>query len=159
MVTFGDCWSLLVTVGTLNMHHLSTTPICPSRSQSLVVMVAPSQVTGLQKLLTKPPPCSKLPQLKTSSSARVLTSSEHLRLMKEKELQNRKQLYRNKNTRDREKRKQGFGQKRKRNVSGREKRKPSLVPRPFPPPVFDRLQYANTEGEGLGDLITCGYIR
>ena len=35
----------------------------------------------------------------------------------------------------------------------------SLVPRPFPPPVFDRLQYANTEGEGLGDLITCGYVR
>ena len=30
----------------------------------------------------------------------------------------------------------------------------SLVPRPFPPPVFDRLQYANTEGEGLGDLVT-----
>ena len=28
----------------------------------------------------------------------------------------------------------------------------SLVPRLFPPPVFDRLQYANTEGEGLGDL-------
>ena len=26
----------------------------------------------------------------------------------------------------------------------------SLVPRPFPPPVFDGLQYANTEGEGLG---------
>ena len=23
----------------------------------------------------------------------------------------------------------------------------SLVPRPFPPPVFDRLQYANTEGK------------
>jgi len=35
----------------------------------------------------------------------------------------------------------------------------SLVPRPFPPPVFDRLQYANMEGEGLGDLVTCGYIR
>ena len=35
----------------------------------------------------------------------------------------------------------------------------SLVPRPFPPPVFDCLQYANTEGEGLGDLVTCGYIR
>jgi len=26
----------------------------------------------------------------------------------------------------------------------------SLVPRPFPPPVFDRLQYTNMEGEGLG---------
>ena len=25
----------------------------------------------------------------------------------------------------------------------------SLVPRPFPPPVFDRLQYTKTEGEGL----------
>jgi len=35
----------------------------------------------------------------------------------------------------------------------------SLVPRPFPPPVFDRLQYANTEGEDLGDLVTCGYVR
>jgi len=28
----------------------------------------------------------------------------------------------------------------------------SLVPRLFPPPVFDHLQYANTEGEDLGDL-------
>jgi len=28
-----------------------------------------------------------------------------------------------------------------------------------PPPVFDRLQYANTEGEGLGDLVMCGYVR
>ena len=27
---------------------------------------------------------------------------------------------------------------------------PSLVPRPSPAPVFDRLQYAKTEGEGLG---------
>ena len=36
---------------------------------------------------------------------------------------------------------------------------PSLIPRPFPPPVFDCLQYANTEGEGLGDLITCGDVR
>ena len=27
----------------------------------------------------------------------------------------------------------------------------SLVPRAFPPPVFDCLQYANTEEEGLGD--------
>jgi len=35
----------------------------------------------------------------------------------------------------------------------------SLVPRPFPPPVFDRLQYANTEGEGLGDFVTCSYNR
>jgi len=25
---------------------------------------------------------------------------------------------------------------------------------PFPPPVFDRLQYANMEGEGLGDFVT-----
>ena len=28
---------------------------------------------------------------------------------------------------------------------------PSLIPRPFPPPVFDRLQYAKMEGEGLGE--------
>ena len=28
----------------------------------------------------------------------------------------------------------------------------SLVPRPSPPPVFDRLQYAKTEGEGLVNL-------
>jgi len=28
----------------------------------------------------------------------------------------------------------------------------SLVLKPFPPPVFDCLQYANMEGEGLGDL-------
>jgi len=35
----------------------------------------------------------------------------------------------------------------------------SLVPRPFPPPVFDCLQYANTEGEVLGDLVTCGYVK
>jgi len=35
----------------------------------------------------------------------------------------------------------------------------SLVPRPFPPPVFDRLQYANTEGEGLGNFVMCGYVR
>jgi len=26
----------------------------------------------------------------------------------------------------------------------------SLDPRPFPPPVFDRLQYTNMEGEGQG---------
>ena len=30
----------------------------------------------------------------------------------------------------------------------------SLLPRPFPPPVFDRLQYAKTEGEGLGERVT-----
>ena len=30
----------------------------------------------------------------------------------------------------------------------------SLVPRPFTPPVFDRLQNAKTEGEGLGNFIT-----
>jgi len=29
----------------------------------------------------------------------------------------------------------------------------SLVPRPFPPPVFHCLQCANMEGEGLGDLV------
>ena len=31
--------------------------------------------------------------------------------------------------------------------------KPSLVPRPSTPPVFDHLQYAKTEGEGLGNFI------
>jgi len=31
----------------------------------------------------------------------------------------------------------------------------SLVPRPFPPPVFDCLQYADTEEEDLGDLFIC----
>jgi len=30
----------------------------------------------------------------------------------------------------------------------------SLIPRPSTPPVFDRLQYAKTEGEGLGNFIT-----
>ena len=30
----------------------------------------------------------------------------------------------------------------------------SLVPRPFPPPVFDHLQYKNG-GEGLGERVTC----
>ena len=30
----------------------------------------------------------------------------------------------------------------------------SLVPRPFPPPVFDRLQYKNG-GEGLGERVMC----
>ena len=32
--------------------------------------------------------------------------------------------------------------------------KVSLVPRPSPAPVFDRLQYAKTEGEGLVNLTT-----
>ena len=31
----------------------------------------------------------------------------------------------------------------------------SLVPRPFPPPVFDRILYAKTDGEGLGERVTC----
>ena len=31
----------------------------------------------------------------------------------------------------------------------------SLVPRLFPPPVFDRILYAKTEGEGLGERVTC----
>ena len=30
----------------------------------------------------------------------------------------------------------------------------SVVPRPSMPPVFDRLQYAKMEGEGLGNFIT-----
>ena len=34
----------------------------------------------------------------------------------------------------------------------------SLIPRPLPPPVFDHLQYANMEGEGLGDLVNTGTI-
>ena len=34
-----------------------------------------------------------------------------------------------------------------------------LIPRQFPPPVFDRLQCGNTEGEGLGDLVLCNDIR
>jgi len=29
----------------------------------------------------------------------------------------------------------------------------------FPPPVFHCLQYANMEGEGLGDLVMCGDVR
>ena len=29
----------------------------------------------------------------------------------------------------------------------------------FPPPVFDCLPYANTEGEGLGDSIMCGDVK
>ena len=33
----------------------------------------------------------------------------------------------------------------------------SLIPRPFPPPVLHLLQYANMEGEGLEDLVTCGH--
>ena len=31
----------------------------------------------------------------------------------------------------------------------------SLVSRPFPPQAFDRLQYAKTGGEGLGERVTC----
>ena len=31
----------------------------------------------------------------------------------------------------------------------------SLVPRPFPPPVFDHILHAKTEGEGLGERVTC----
>ena len=31
----------------------------------------------------------------------------------------------------------------------------SLVPRSFLPPVFDRILYAKTEGEGLGERVTC----
>ena len=34
------------------------------------------------------------------------------------------------------------------------RRATSLVPRPSPAPVFDRLQYAKTEGEGLVNLTT-----
>jgi len=35
----------------------------------------------------------------------------------------------------------------------------SLVPRPSTPPVFNRLQYAKTEGEGLGNFITWSAAR
>ena len=35
------------------------------------------------------------------------------------------------------------------------RRLPSLVPRLFLPPVFDRLHYAETEGKGLGERVTC----
>jgi len=34
-----------------------------------------------------------------------------------------------------------------------------LIPRSFPPPVFNHLQYANTEGVGLGELDMCGDVR
>ena len=34
----------------------------------------------------------------------------------------------------------------------------SLVPRPFPLPGFNRLQYVKTEREGLGDLVMCYII-
>ena len=30
-----------------------------------------------------------------------------------------------------------------------------LVPRPFPPPISDRLQYAKTEGDSLGESVMC----
>ena len=36
--------------------------------------------------------------------------------------------------------------------------KPSLIPWLFPPPVVDHLQYADMEGEVLGDLVMCGYV-
>lgn len=29
----------------------------------------------------------------------------------------------------------------------------------FPPPVFDHMPYASTEGEGLGCLVMCGDVR
>ena len=31
----------------------------------------------------------------------------------------------------------------------------SFIPRPFPSPVFDRSQYAKTEGKGLEERVTC----
>ena len=34
----------------------------------------------------------------------------------------------------------------------------SLVPTPFPPPVFHRFQY-DMVGEGRGDLVTCDAIK
>jgi len=35
----------------------------------------------------------------------------------------------------------------------------SLVPRPSMPPVFDRPQYAKSEGEGIGNFITWSVAR
>ena len=35
----------------------------------------------------------------------------------------------------------------------------TLIPRPLPPLVFNGFQYANTEGEGLGDLVMCNDVR
>ena len=67
---------------------LSSSP-SPSNFHSQVVMVRPSQRSGLHKLLKYPTPPSKLPKLKPKVSARVLTSAEHLQLMKEKEQQKR----------------------------------------------------------------------
>jgi len=32
-----------------------------------------------------------------------------------------------------------------------------FIPRPFSPPVFDRLQYTNMEGEGLEYMVTWSY--
>ena len=37
----------------------------------------------------------------------------------------------------------------------KKKQNGSLVPRLFPPPVFDHILYAKTEGEGLGERVTC----
>jgi len=41
----------------------------------------------------------------------------------------------------------------------KEGRECSLIPRSFPPPVCDRLQYGKTEQRGLGDVDTCDDIR
>jgi len=35
----------------------------------------------------------------------------------------------------------------------------TALPGPLPPPVLDHLQYANMEGEGLEDLVTCNHVR
>ena len=40
-------------------------------------------------------------------------------------------------------------------VRGEVSQESSLVPRPFPPPVFHHLQYVKTEGEGLGERLIC----
>ena len=71
----------------LDTPSLSSTPSPLPVTQPVVVMVAPSQVTGLKRLLANVPPPPKPPQPKPKASARVLTSSEHLKAMKEKEQQ------------------------------------------------------------------------
>ena len=40
-------------------------------------------------------------------------------------------------------------------VRGEVSQESSLIPRPFPPPVFHHLQCVRTEGEGLGERLVC----
>ena len=41
------------------------------------------------------------------------------------------------------------------NQTRNERLSASVVPRPFLPPVFERILYAKMEGEGLGERVTC----